>query len=269
MKGEGNHQYGVKGKDNASWKSDTRVSNYGYLLERAEDHPLADSHGFVFQHRLVAEQHLLTSENSFEINGRRYLKKEYHVHHKNFDRMDNRPENLVVMTAAEHRSMHCKLNPMDRDCEGRFKRSTTDVIKIKKVTDSAIIPKKSSDGAAGWDLSVDTTEPITIKPHETVMVQSNIAFEIPKGYFGAIYARSGISTKRGLRPSTCVSVIDSDYRGSVGLPIHNDSEETRIIQPCERVAQIVFQEAMGFELELVDALEETDRGDKGFGSTGR
>lgn len=269
MKGEGNHQYGIKGRDNASWKSDTRISNYGYLLERAEDHPLADNHGFVFQHRLVAEQHLLTSDNSFEINGRRYLKKEYHVHHKNFDRTDNRPENLVVMTASEHRSMHCKLNPMDRDSDGRFKKFATDIVKIKKVTDSAIIPKRSSDGAAGYDLSVDTSEPITIKPHETVMVQSNIAFEIPKGYFGAIYARSGISTKRGLRPATCVSVIDSDYRGSVGLPIHNDSEEVRVVQPHERVAQIVFQKALDVDLELVDSLEETDRGDNGFGSTGR
>ena len=158
---------------------------------------------------------------------------------------------------------------MDRDSDGRFKKFATDIVKIKKVTDSAIIPKRSSDGAAGYDLSVDTSEPITIKPHETVMVQSNIAFEIPKGYFGAIYARSGISTKRGLRPATCVSVIDSDYRGSVGLPIHNDSEEVRVVQPHERVAQIVFQKALDVDLELVDSLEETDRGDSGFGSTGR
>lgn len=143
------------------------------------------------------------------------------------------------------------------------------IIKIKKLTDTAIVPMQSSNGAAGYDLCVDSSEPIVIKPHETVMVQSNIAFAIPEGYFGAIYARSGISTKRGLRPATCVSVIDSDYRGGVGLPIHNDSEEVGIVHPYERVAQIVFQAAMDAEFGLVDSLDETDRGDKGFGSTGR
>lgn len=269
MKGDGNHQYGIKGSDNASWKSDSKISNYGYLLVRAAEHPFADNNGFVFQHRLVAEQHLLTSENSFEKDGKRYLKKEYHVHHKNFDRLDNRPENLSVMTAGEHRSLHNKLNPLRRNSKGRFEKSEPDTVKIKKVTDSAIIPKRNSIGAAGYDLSVDSSEPIVIKPHETVIVQSNIAFEIPEGYFGAIYARSGISTRQGLRPATCVSVIDSDYRGSVGLPIHNDSEKERVIQPHERVAQIVFQKALAVDLELVDSLEETDRGASGFGSTGK
>ena len=143
------------------------------------------------------------------------------------------------------------------------------IIKCKKLTNSAIVPVQSSNGAAGFDMSVDINEPIIIKPHETVMLPSNIAFEIPWGYFGAIYARSGISTKRGLRPATCVSVIDSDYRGGVGLPIHNDSEEDRVVQPHERVAQIVFQRCLDVELELADSLEETDRGDAGFGSTGR
>lgn len=158
---------------------------------------------------------------------------------------------------------------LDEGAKGRFEKSEPDTVKIKKVTDSAIVPKRNSSGAAGYDLSVDSSEPIVIKPHETVMVQSNIAFEIPEGYFGAIYARSGISTRQGLRPATCVSVIDSDYRGSVGLPIHNDSEVERVIQPHERVAQIVFQKALAVDLELVDSLEETDRGDNGFGSTGR
>lgn len=151
----------------------------------------------------------------------------------------------------------------DINCKG-----DPDIVKIKRVTETAIIPKRNSIGAAGYDLSVDSSEPIAIKPHETVMVQSGLAFEIPKGYYGAIYARSGISTKRGIRPATCVSVIDSDYRGNVGLPLHNDTDEEVIIQPHERVAQIVFQKALIVDLELVDSLEETDRGDAGFGSTG-
>lgn len=142
-------------------------------------------------------------------------------------------------------------------------------IKVKKLTDTAIVPQKQSNGAAGYDLYADTDVAITILPHQTVMVQSNLAFEIPKGYFGAIYARSGLSTKFGIRPATCVSVIDSDYRGSVGLPIHNDSETERTIEPHERVAQIVFQKALDAELEVVDELEDTERGTGGFGSTGK
>ena len=142
-------------------------------------------------------------------------------------------------------------------------------IKVKKTTETAVMPERHSIGAAGYDLCVDSDEPIVIPPHSTVLVQSGIAFEIPKGYFGAIYARSGISTREGIRPSTCVSVIDSDYRGSVGLPLHNDTDFERTIKPYERVAQIVFQKALIVGLELVDELEETERGSNGFGSSGR
>lgn len=143
------------------------------------------------------------------------------------------------------------------------------IVKIKRITETAIMPKQGSIGAAGFDLCIDSSEAVVIPPHSTVMVQSGIAFEIPKGYFGAVYARSGISTREGIRPATCVSVIDSDYRGSVGLPLHNDTDVEKIIQPYERVAQIVFQQALIPELELVDELDETERGNGGFGSTGR
>lgn len=143
------------------------------------------------------------------------------------------------------------------------------IVKIKRITETAIMPKQGSVGAAGFDLCIDSSEAVVIPPHSTVMVQSGIAFEIPKGYFGAVYARSGISTREGIRPATCVSVIDSDYRGSVGLPLHNDTDVEKIIQPYERVAQIVFQQALIPNLELVEELEDTERGNGGFGSTGR
>jgi dUTP pyrophosphatase len=269
MKGEGNHQYSLKGRNNASWKSDVRESRYGYIEVRDYNHPFCDKNGWVFEHRVIAEQFLLTPENSIEVNGKMYLKREYEVHHKNFDRKDNRKENLEVMKHGEHRVLHNKLNPNKRNEKGQFVADEPDLIKVKKVTETAIIPKRQSIGSAGYDLFADIDEPIEIKPHETVMVQSNVAFEIPKNYFGAVYARSGLSTRQGLRPATCVSVIDSDYRGSVGLPIHNDTDETRVINPHERVAQIVFQRALDVELELVDTLEETERGDGGFGSSGK
>ena len=142
-------------------------------------------------------------------------------------------------------------------------------IKIKKLSDTATIPTQASIGAAGFDLYADIQEPVGIWPHETAMIPSNIAFEIPDGYFGAIYARSGLSTREGLRPATCVSVIDSDYRGPVGLPVHNDSDQKRTVLPQERIAQIVFQPYLPVDLEVVDELSETDRGQGGFGSTGR
>ena len=115
---------------------------------------------------------------------------------------------------------------------------------------------------------VDSSETIFIPPHSTVMVYSGIAFAIPKNYFGAIYARSGISIREGIRPATCVSVIDSDYRGNVGLPLHNDTDYIKTIEPYARVAQIVFQEVLTPDLELVDELDETERGSNGFGSSG-
>ena len=142
-------------------------------------------------------------------------------------------------------------------------------VKIKKLTESAIIPTKGTEEAAGFDLYVDNDNAVTILPHETEMLQTNIAFELPRGYFGAVFARSGLSTKKGIRPSTCVSVIDSDYRGSVGVPLHNDSNEPRVIEPHERVAQMVIIPIPEVEFVLVDSLEETERGTGGFGSTGR
>lgn len=143
------------------------------------------------------------------------------------------------------------------------------LLRVKRVSPTAILPKQQTAGAAGIDLCADPPEDVVINPHETVMISSGLAFEIPAGYFGAIYARSGLSTKRGLRPANCVGVIDSDYRGPVGLPLHNDTDEVRVVQPGDRVAQMVIQEAFGVILEEVEELSETERGSGGFGSTGR
>ena len=270
MKGEKNHQYGLRGSKNASWKGTTRkLTGYGYVMVREVGHPFADEQGWVFEHRLIAEKYFLNDENSVLIKGKRYLSPKYQVHHKNFDRTDNRPENLSVMTREEHKRLHNMLNPNERNELGQFKKDEPSIIKVKKVTKTAIFPERKSIGAAGYDLCVDCDKEFTIPPHETAIVWSGLAFEIPKGYFGAIYARSGMSTREGIRPATCVSVIDSDYRGNVGLPLHNDTDEPKIIAPYDRVAQIIFQKALIVELNLVERLEETERGDGGFGSTGR
>lgn len=142
-------------------------------------------------------------------------------------------------------------------------------IKIKKLTDTAVIPTRGSEYAAGYDLYADIKEPVAIKPHETAKIGTGLAFEIPDGYFGAIFARSGLATKQGLRPANCVGVCDSDYRGEYIVAIHNDSDEERTIQPKDRMGQLVVMPYLAVEFEEVEELGETARGEGGFGSTGK
>lgn len=104
--GANNHQYGLKGDKNSSWKSNERVSSYGYRLIRDLDHPFKNSDDFVFEHRLLADKYLLTDENNVEINGKRYLKPEYIVHHIDKNRLNNDINNLRVMTLQEHIILH-------------------------------------------------------------------------------------------------------------------------------------------------------------------
>ena len=108
MKGEKNHQFGLKGNKNASWKTDRKITNYGYIKIRSLDHPFKDCDGFVFEHRLIAEKYLLNDENSIEINGKKYLKKEYTVHHKDENKKNNKLDNLEVMKLDEHSRLHLK-----------------------------------------------------------------------------------------------------------------------------------------------------------------
>lgn len=269
MSGEGNHQYGLKGNKNATWESDRRISRYGYVQVRVLDHPFRDKADFVFEHRLVAEKHLLTDENSVVVDGKRYLSPKYDVHHINFDRKDNRVENLMVLTRSEHKKLHNALNPNDIDEKGHFKEKT-DIIKYKKTKETAFVPTKATAGAAAFDLYADIDESITIQPFTTEVLQTNIAFDFPKGYYATVYARSGLSTKHGIRPATCVSVIDNDYHGSVGIPLHNDSDTPYTVNRGDRVSQIIFQKACNVEIVVVDHFDnETEREEKGFGSTGR
>lgn len=119
--GEKNHQYGLKGSKNASWKSDSKITNYDYRKIRVLNHPFRDCDGFVFEHRLVAEKYLLTNENSVTIDGKRYLKKDYVVHHKDFNRLNNDISNLQVLTYSEHRRLHNIINPRPKNpLNGQF-----------------------------------------------------------------------------------------------------------------------------------------------------
>lgn len=142
-------------------------------------------------------------------------------------------------------------------------------INIKKLTDSAILPDRGSDYAAGYDLFADVKEDVEIKAHTTAMIPTGLAMEIPEGYFGGIFARSGLASKEYLRPANCVGVVDADYRGEVKVALHNDSEENRVITPGQKVAQLVIVPFLSVEFDEVEELSATVRGAGGFGSTGK
>ncbi|MCR4672462.1 MAG: dUTP diphosphatase [Lachnospiraceae bacterium] len=142
-------------------------------------------------------------------------------------------------------------------------------IRIKKLTDTAKIPTRGSEYAAGYDLYADLQEPVTIMPGKSVGIPTGISMEIPHGYFGAIYARSGIAVREGIRLSNCTAVIDEDYRGEFRIFLYNDSENPRAILPGERIAQLIIQKYETAEFIETDELGGTARGTGGFGSTGR
>lgn len=142
-------------------------------------------------------------------------------------------------------------------------------INIKKITQTAKIPTRQHEGDAGYDLYADMQEPVTIKPHTTEFIKTGIVVEIPDGYFGAIFARSGLATDEGLRPANCVGVCDSRYRGEYKVVLHNDSVDVRIVSPGDRIAQLVVMPYLNVEFNEVNELSNTERGDGGFGSTGR
>ena len=142
-------------------------------------------------------------------------------------------------------------------------------VRFKRVSELARIPTRGSEKAAGYDLYAALEEPVTIAPHETVKIDTGLQFEIPDGYFAAIYARSGIAAKEGLRPANCTGVCDSDYRGNYIVALHNDSEQERTVVPGERIAQMVVIPYLSVTFEESSLLSDTERGAGGFGSTGR
>ena len=142
-------------------------------------------------------------------------------------------------------------------------------VKIVKLNPNAHIPTYGSASAAGADLYACIEQTVCIQPGQTVLVPTGLSMEIEEGFAGFIYARSGLATKRGLAPANKVGVIDSDYRGQVMVSLHNHTNTPQSVEPGERVAQIVFAPVYQAQFCLVDALQETERGTGGFGSTGR
>lgn len=152
-------------------------------------------------------------------------------------------------------------------------------VKIKRMSDTAILPTYGSEFAACVDLyadipvgncyhNEDDVNRIAIEPHTTIYLSTGFSMKPPTGYCGLIYARSGLSSKEGLRPANCVGVVDEDYRGTVIVALHNDSEMPRLIKHGQRIAQMMFAPYLQASFTEVASLDATSRGEGGFGSTG-
>lgn len=142
-------------------------------------------------------------------------------------------------------------------------------IKIKLLNENAVLPTYGTEYSAGADLYAAINESIEVKPGETKIIPTGLSMEIPVGYGGFVYARSGLSIKSGLAPANKVGVIDSDYRGEIMVALHNHSNEIRIVETKERVAQMVIAPFLKVNYVEVNELDDTQRGSGGFGSTGK
>lgn len=142
-------------------------------------------------------------------------------------------------------------------------------VKIKKLNENAKITH-GSEKSAGYDLhACMDSESIFIEPQTNKLVGTGISMAIPEGYFGGIYARSGLATKEGLRPANCVGVVDSDYRGEIKVALFNDTNEKKVVVNGDRIAQLIIQPYLDLEFVEVDELDDSNRGENGFGSTGK
>lgn len=139
---------------------------------------------------------------------------------------------------------------------------------IKKINDKATIPTYGSEYAAGADLYACLESDVTVASHATVMIPTGLAMELPVGYAGLIYARSGLASKKGLAPANKVGVVDSDYRGEVKVALHNHGETAQTVSHGERIAQMVITPYLAASFVVKEELSTTVRGAGGFGSTG-
>lgn len=142
-------------------------------------------------------------------------------------------------------------------------------VRTKKLCENAVLPKYGTEFAAGADLyACMDAEAVTLAPGETKLIRTGIALEIPAGYAGFVFARSGLACKRGLAPANKVGVIDSDYRGELMVALHNHSGIPQSVENGERIAQMVILPYLAVDFIESDTLDDTERGAGGFGSTG-
>ena len=141
------------------------------------------------------------------------------------------------------------------------------LVKVKKLVDNAVLPKYGTEFSAGADL-VNAGGDVVVEGGKTAIIHTGIAMEIPVGFVGLVYARSGMATKRNRAPANKVGVIDSDYRGELMVALHNHGAVPQTVEPGDRVAQFLIMPVITAQFMEVDSLDETERGAGGFGSTG-
>lgn len=144
-----------------------------------------------------------------------------------------------------------------------------ETVSLKKLDPRAQIPTYGTPLSAGADLYLVADEPVSLAPNETKLLKTGIAVSIPEGYVGLVFARSGLASKRGLAPANKVGVIDADYRGEIMVALHNHGTETQVLECGERIAQMAILPFLSASFVEVADLDETERGNGGFGSTGR
>ena len=143
------------------------------------------------------------------------------------------------------------------------------VLKMKKLREGAVLPQRQTEGAAGYDLCACLEAPVTLQPGEGYPFPTGLAAEIPQGYAGMVFCRSGLGVKHGISLPNCVGVIDSDYRGELVVPLRNYGNKPYTVQPGERVAQLVVLPVCLLPVVEAEELSATGRGAGGFGSTGK
>ena len=142
-------------------------------------------------------------------------------------------------------------------------------INVKRLDERAVLPTLGTPYSAGADLYAVTDAPITVSPGETAMIRTGLAMEIPEGFVGLVFARSGLACKQGLAPANKVGVIDSDYRGELVVALYNQAPEPRIVSCGDRIAQLVIMPYLTAAYTEAQELSDTSRGAGGFGSTGK
>lgn len=266
MKGENNRQYGLKGELNSSFKDDYRFSSYGYILVRELLHPFRNYDDMIFLHRLIYEQYLRDYEPAspylIQVEGfdQFYLDPSVIIHHINGNKLDNNLYNLEVLSLGDHTAHHNMSIQFGRDSLGRF------VKKIPEVNcEKENLPSKKYLDDAGHDIK--SAEDVTISPNESYLISTQLKMKIPKNHVGLIWSRSGLAVKNNIECGA--GCIDATYRGEIKVLLRNFGSEPFIINKGDRIAQMLILPISILKYQEVEEIDSTERGEDGFGSTGK
>lgn len=259
MRGEGNHQYGLKGELNSSFKGDWYITNYGYLVIKSYNHPFKRYDGSILAHRVVLEEYLKQndpgSEHLIVVDDRLVLSPDVVVHHKDGNKLNNSIENLEIMYKGDHTRYHNFDLEYERQWDGSFKR-----VAYRKSGKGFLTKAHIAD--AGRDIL--SSEETIIYPDSWGKVSTGLQISIPIGFVGLIWSRSGLSLKRGIEVGA--GCIDSGYTGEILVVLYNHSRDPFKVSPGDKIAQLLVV-PISLESFEGDASRLTERGSRGFGST--